>query len=216
LPLNPDERLSRTGCGQRGYRDREELIKRGLEALERTDADAISLRALASDIGVSKAAPYRHFPSKEVFLGALAEEGFRMLCGALEAARPGTTTALGALGPMGRAYMQFAADHPELYRLMFSPIVETIPDDQIHWARRALGLLAESIVTSRSGQDTGLTPGSQSHTDAIAATWGFLHGLALLRLDDLFPDRIGFPEWDRLAGTAERIAIGSGPWAEPW
>jgi len=187
---------------------RAELVSRGLEELRKTGADQISLRSLANDAGVSKTAPYRHFPSKEAFLGALAEEGFRMLCEVLEAAGSGTKSAVGVLGPMGRAYMQFAVEHPELYRLMFSPIVETIPDDQIHWARRALGLLAESVVISRSGQGAGLEPGSQRHTDAIAATWGFLHGLVLLRLDDLFPDRIGFPGWDRLAETAERFGSG--------
>lgn len=58
---------------------REELIRRGLEALEREGAEALSLRALAEAAGVSKTAPYRHFKDKDLFLGALADEGYCLL-----------------------------------------------------------------------------------------------------------------------------------------
>ena len=47
---------------------REELIRRGLNALEQEGAEALSLRALAESAGVSKTAPYRHFKDKEEFL----------------------------------------------------------------------------------------------------------------------------------------------------
>src|SRR4029077_19283475 len=58
-----------------------------LAAAERTLAEggvpALSLRELARQVGVSHAAPRRHFPHKQALLDALAEDGFERLGTAL-------------------------------------------------------------------------------------------------------------------------------------
>ena len=46
------------------------LIDAGLNSLEGTDAEAISLRELARIVGVSATAVYRHFPDKRALLAA--------------------------------------------------------------------------------------------------------------------------------------------------
>src|SRR3954469_1482671 len=65
----------------------------------------LSLRELAREIGVSHAAPRRHFPDKQALLDALAQDGFerlgRELAAALEQAGPTFADRLGALA---RAY----------------------------------------------------------------------------------------------------------------
>src|SRR3954469_7536348 len=52
-----------------------------LEAAERALArgDELSLRSLAREVGVSHAAPRRHFADKQALLDALAEDGFERL-----------------------------------------------------------------------------------------------------------------------------------------
>ena len=80
-------------------------MRLGLAALETEGADEMSLRSLAERAGVSKTAPYRHFKDKESFLGALADEGFRLLCAELERA---DGAGRGRVSAMGRAYMDFA------------------------------------------------------------------------------------------------------------
>src|ERR1700709_1822981 len=54
-----------------------------LAAAERTvrerGAQALSLRELARDVGVSHGAPRRHFPDRQALLDALAEDGFARL-----------------------------------------------------------------------------------------------------------------------------------------
>src|ERR1700692_3784131 len=54
-----------------------------LEQAERTvrerGVQALSLRELARDLGVSHAAPRRHFPDRQALLDALAESGFDRL-----------------------------------------------------------------------------------------------------------------------------------------
>jgi len=177
---------------------REELLRLGLEALETEGADELSLRSLSERAGVSKTAPYRHFKDKEVFLGALANEGFRLLCVELEQA---TGSATGRVSAMGQAYMGFAVSHPALYRLMNSPLICTLPDEEIFWARKSLVLLAETL-RSASG-----SPGLEGSLDinAAVAAWAYIHGLVLIRIDGLFPSDLGDPDWERLSSIVPVI-----------
>jgi AcrR family transcriptional regulator len=203
---------------------------------------------LAERAGVSKTAPYRHFADREAFLGSLADEGFRLLCEALElvwspadtagsaAAADGTENAdadkaaavasaegTRLVARMGRAYMDFAVGHPALYRLMNSPLICSLPEDSMRWARRSLLLLGKALAsghrtastrsagsdkaTGAAGEPLGgdrlktAAEASGMDIDAVAASWGYIHGLVLLRIDGLFPKDLPEPDWNRLAST---------------
>ena len=94
-----------------------------LESAEQTlnEGGELSLRELARQVGVSHAAPRRHFAGKQALLDALAEDGFERLGDDLR-------TALAAAGPsfdarllaFGRAYVRFATEHAALLELMFA------------------------------------------------------------------------------------------------
>jgi AcrR family transcriptional regulator len=182
----------------------QELVGLGLAALEQEGADNISLRSLAEAAGVSKTAPYRHFRDKEEFLGALADEGFRLLHQALSAALAAAEGQEGKRGSagisaLGRAYMRFAVQYPALYRLMNSPLICRLPDEKITWARKAMLLLGSTLAQTRGG-----SPESPPDPDSAAAAWGYIHGLVLLRIDGLFPSWLQEPDWEALAGMVPR------------
>ena len=188
------------------------LVRLGIEALETEGAERLSLRSLAEKAGVSKTAPYRHFPDREAFLGALADEGNHILYLHLEkAASARRESAAGYLPEMGRAYMGFALAHPALYRLMYSPLICTLPEELMVWARRSLALLGASLAR------TSAKPGAELGLDqnAAAAAWGYIHGLVLLRIDGLFPEGAGTPDWDYLAGMAPAIPSPGASFASP-
>lgn len=194
---------------------REALLKLGLEALETEGAQLLSLRLLAERAGVSKTAPYRHFKDKDAFLGALADEGFRLLHTRLEQVIPvpgpgpepiAATTPCSASGSvsrsdpttatvaaMGKAYMDFAVAHPALYRLMSSSLVCTLPSELTQWARRSLLLLARSLKPADAGGEAAID------INATVAAWAYIHGLVSIRIDGLFPADLPEPQWDRLA-----------------
>jgi AcrR family transcriptional regulator len=96
-----------------------------LESAERTlghrGVSDLSLRELAREVGVSHAAPRRHFPDKQALLDALAEDGFgrlgRELDGAMAAAGGSLRDQLAAFA---RAYVAFATEHAALLELMFA------------------------------------------------------------------------------------------------
>jgi len=96
-----------------------------LAAAERTlrerGAQALSLRELARDVGVSHAAPRRHFPDRQALLEALAQEGFARLGIELGAAVDGEREDFVArMRAIGAAYIRFATRDAALLELMFA------------------------------------------------------------------------------------------------
>jgi AcrR family transcriptional regulator len=93
-----------------------------LEAAERSlGRGELSLRELAREIGVSHAAPRRHFADKQALLDALAEDGFERLGRELDDAMAAAGDTLrDQLGAFARAYVRFATEHAALLELMFA------------------------------------------------------------------------------------------------
>ncbi|MEU6068934.1 MULTISPECIES: TetR/AcrR family transcriptional regulator [Streptomyces] len=95
-----------------------------LEAAERTlrdrGAGALSLRELAREIGVSHAAPGRHFKDKQALLDALALAGYERLAQALESADDPALALEPRLCALAKAYVGFAAENAALLELMFT------------------------------------------------------------------------------------------------
>jgi len=100
---------------------RSELLERAEQTLRARGAGELSLRELARDVGVSHAAPRRHFRDKQALLDALAGNGFerlgRELDRAMAKAGPGFRARLAAFA---RAYVRFASRNAALLELMFA------------------------------------------------------------------------------------------------
>lgn len=97
----------------------EVLVEATLKLIEQDGTEAVSLRDLAQSLGVSRAAPYRHFADRDALLATVAVRGFEDLIALYEAAlaRPGDGR--DRLRAAGRAFYDFATQRPGLYRLMF-------------------------------------------------------------------------------------------------
>lgn len=148
------------------------LIRSAGNILEKEGVESLSLRAVARKAGVSHNAPYRHFPEREGLLAALAAEGFEWLGAAQrEAAEKG------GLRAMGEAYVLFALEHPQRFRLMFG--------GQICIARHAeLREVATKTFAGLSGALAARVPEAQGARDASIAAWALVHGLALLLMGE--------------------------------
>ena len=96
---------------------RRALVDAAGRVLAREGAQALSLRAVAREAGVSPAAPYHHFKDKSDLLNALAGEGFHALGDAMKA--DFETDPNHSLTSMGLAYVKFARANPALYRVMY-------------------------------------------------------------------------------------------------
>ena len=82
--------------------------------------DAVTMRQLAAELGVSPMTPYRYFTDKEDILAAVRTNGFNRFAEALETALAHTQgSAKAKSSAVGEAYLNFAFEHPQTYKLMF-------------------------------------------------------------------------------------------------
>ena len=66
---------------------RDALVQAALAEAEQGGPEAISLKALAKQLGVSQPAPYRHFADREALLEAVTAEAFRQFNAILRESR---------------------------------------------------------------------------------------------------------------------------------
>ncbi|MDJ0847312.1 MAG: TetR/AcrR family transcriptional regulator [Myxococcota bacterium] len=131
---------------------REALLERAAEVIAERGVEALSLRGLARDLGVSHAAPRAHFADRRALLCELAKEGFRLGVDAMhagaEAAGPDPVARYRALG---RSYVQFARDNPSCFRAINHPEVQAHADDELRKARAAwVATLREGVEAARA------------------------------------------------------------------
>lgn len=144
------------------------LLRAAAKVLEREGAAALSLRDLARRAGVSHNAPYRHFRDREALLADLAAEGFQML---------GEALARTSGRAMGEAYVGFALEHPQRFRLMFGGY---LPFSRHRELARAAARPYEALLAAFRAQPMA------DPEKAAAAAWSLVHGLAHLLLDGHF------------------------------
>ena len=101
------------------------ILQRAAEVINEEGIEALTLRGIARDLGVSHGAPNRHFKNKAALLSALATDGWlRMRDATLDAADDtGSDNAHIRLNAMGRGYLRWALSNRSLYRTLYHPDV---------------------------------------------------------------------------------------------
>ena len=81
--------------------------------------DAVTMRQLATELGVSPMTPYRYFKDKDDILAAVRTNGFNRFSEVMEQAYDGAEGGRAKGAAVGEAYLNFAFEHPHSYKLMF-------------------------------------------------------------------------------------------------
>ena len=150
------------------------LVEAGRRILESEGPDALSLRAVAREAGVSPAAPYHHFKDKCELLDAVASDGWRMLNQAVTEARAKEADPLAAMTEIGVAYVCFAREHPALYRIMYRSAC-----DQAKMPEHAKGEESGWDQVRQAIIDAGRDPQNEREMRLIQiAAWCAAHGVA--------------------------------------
>src|SRR4051794_25037940 len=111
---------------------RRALVEEALRTIERDGVSALTLRAVGSQLRVSRTALYRHFADKSALLAAVARDGFVMLRLALVAGSEAAAGGDAGFDAMGLAYIEFALAHPAHYRVMFGAgATPASPDEEL-------------------------------------------------------------------------------------
>lgn len=158
------------------------LIKAGVEILSKEGVGGLSLRKVAQRAGVSHSAPYAHFPDKQSLIAAISTEGFNQLHNELNA-----VIAKYANDPKQqlvegtRAYVQFATDHKDTFKIMFSSALEKEKEYPafVEISRQTFARVVDIVKACQSAKI--LKPGSPEVTAVIV--WGQVHGIVSLALE---------------------------------
>lgn len=173
------------------------LISAANIILQRDGADALSLRAIAAEVGVSHMAPYAHFKNKKELVQSIAEDGFVQMAVAMEAVAASLTSKK-SISPgelvlaYGACYLEFATTNPQLYRLMLGQVETTgrknkkedagkdvkpepINSPFIESSKKPFILLREAFAL-RGDTD------EQVKAQALGA-WSMVHGMAALIIE---------------------------------
>jgi AcrR family transcriptional regulator len=141
--------------------------------------EAVTMRALAAALGVSAMTPYRYVDGKEALFALVRAEAFRRFADCLEAALPGRGDALARLRRLKQAYIAFALEQPDAYRIMFElrqPDAAEHPE-LLAESRRAFGALVRTVAEAVAAGRLAGDPLTIAHL-----LWADTHGLVSLHL----------------------------------
>lgn len=146
--------------------------------------DAVTMRQLASELGVSPMTPYRYFADKNDILAAVRTNGFNRFAESLEAARDQATSARAKGAAVGEAYINFALEHPHTYKLMFDMNQANAAQypELIAAAQRARATMT-GYVTDQVG--AGIMDGDSSQIGLMF--WAATHGAIVLEMAGALP-----------------------------
>src|SRR3569623_962768 len=158
---------------------RDALIKAALREAEQGGAEAISIKAIAKQLGVSQPAPYRQFADREALLAAVTAEAFRQFSAMLREAmaKPSKQSKLSRLA---RATLDFGLKRNGIYRLMFASrtVSCAAKGSELHEAtRETFALVVDAL------EDPAV---DYLRARQALKIWAALHGVVMLAEQGLF------------------------------
>lgn len=178
----PDDDTTRRGYHHGRLKDA--LIEAARSLIERRGPGGFSLTEAARIVGVTPAAPYRHFSDRDALMGEVARRGFELfsarLAGAWDQGRPSPAA---ALARMGRAYLDFARRETGYYRSMFTNAPDIGGPGPAPAARLAFETLSRAAAAALAARGR-----TDVDADRLALEiWAMSHGVAMLMLGGYLP-----------------------------
>jgi len=182
---------------------RDALIKAALREAEQGGAEAISIKALAKELGVSQPAPYRHFADREALLAAVTAEAFRQFTAMMREAmaKPSKQSKLSRLA---QATLEFGLRRNGIYRLMFASRTVSCAakgSDLENATNETFALVLEALEAPAVGYLR------ERHALKI---WAALHGVVMLAEQGMFTGRLAHTTREELVEdfvTETRLAL---------
>lgn len=162
---------------------RDALIDAALKVVETEGPEAVNFNALAKTLGVSQAAPYRHFADREALLTAAATKAFQTTSATLRRKLKRKSTR-SKLAQLAHAYLGFGLNEFGIYRLLYmSRLLQQadIDSDLYRAADAGFDLVLETVDTSLD---------DMTRRRIALRFWTSLHGAVMLAEQGILPARI--------------------------
>lgn len=148
--------------------------------VEKGSVESVSIRAVAQRVGVTAPSIYLHFADKDALLDAVVTDVFAELDNAIltAAAEVSDQSPLAVLRAQGLAYIRFAVEHAEHYRVaVMEPCV--VPPDVDEVIRE--GAFAHFMTTVQQCMDAGIFAAGDPLPISLDL-WTAAHGVAALMI----------------------------------
>jgi AcrR family transcriptional regulator len=155
------------------------LIEAGIELLNQEGEKHLSLRKVAALCGVSQAAPYSHFQSKEDLLEAMRDYVTRQFMEVLENSVLSCQNQNDpeVLIQMGKSYVMFFVKNPQYFPFLFSqPCIKVNLSLDGDEAKNFQPFQLLKSIVFRIFGETGMSKDKME--DTIISLWATVHGLA--------------------------------------
>ncbi len=167
-----------------GGRLRDEIIAGAGALLERTGTEeAVSMRAVAREIGIAAPSMAPHFSDRAEIIDAVVAQELTSLRDALVAAIASESDPVAQAFAGARAYVAHGHAHPNRYRVIFERRFLDLWDREQLAMQNTAPLMAEtfdlSVATLQACIDAGRSTSSDAFGDAVRI-WLALHGLVAL------------------------------------
>lgn len=156
---------------------RHSLIEKGIEIISQEGEENLSLRKVAMKCGVSNAAPYAHFKSKDEFIGAIQQHIMDLFTDSLEKVTEEYRDSDSLLPMLGKAYVMFFYKNPLYFDFLFSrkniriQLSLSVSDENENPPLEILKKTAVSIFSKANISE-------KSMQDKIIAMWALVQGLS--------------------------------------
>jgi AcrR family transcriptional regulator len=172
------------------------LVDAAVELIAEHGARAFSVAELSRRLGVTAAAPYRHFANRDELLAAVAVRALHEFAEALAAEASEGDPPEERLAAMAAGYVRFAAEQPALFGVVFGLGLDKKQHDPgLRQAYENVEAAIEACVGELCACDPEVAP---ELVDAIEAT---AHGYAAL-----LTDQPGSPDPAAVDRTARQAA----------
>lgn len=175
--MSPQPLRRRRAARGAGEQLRDEILDATTELLLETGhAKAVSIRAVAQRVGVTSPSIYLHFADKDALLDAVCVRYFEQLDEEMQRVAAGQTSTIEVLRAQGLAYVRFARQTPELYRI--ATMGEGNPGSDVDMTL-ASSAFVHMRTTIEALMDEGVYPPGDP-TAAALELWTAAHGVAAL------------------------------------
>ncbi|UYN93836.1 MAG: TetR/AcrR family transcriptional regulator [Enhydrobacter sp.] len=163
---------------------RARLCKAAVRLFAREGLPGVTMRRLAAELGCSPMTPYRYFRDHQDIVAAVRADAFRRFADLLEEAYAAETDPVARARAVGRTFLGFACDEPDLYRLMYDvgqSDEASYPELTRHRAR------AREVIVRQNAAliDAGLLEGDPVELSHVM--WASTHGAIMLHLAGILP-----------------------------
>ena len=182
---------------------RQALLDRTVEVIGEKGVDGVSLRSLARDLGVSHAAPARHFATREELLNAVALAGVDAL---LQKARAAVAYAdddpFARLTAAANAHLEWALENAAHYRAVRNPEVSRGAEEAIAQRIGAFALVIRTEIAR--AQKEGWHADRPLRVEVFQFV-SAITGAAVMLTSPIYPMTHGATDRDLYDGLLERL-----------